>query len=205
MAAQRECLEEEKGRNGEPREIQQPRGRARGSRKSVFRASQQISRYLVPPLPGGPESRQSCRFLMAASTSCLGLPSCPGETDLCWGAQDLESNPSPPPTSRKVPCSTQESRHCPHFTGGETEARRGAVMLARHNPHPLLLHPHPCPQFLSKMERTHPRGHSGVSPGPTAGWVSRGHRAPLSNRESWGGSSRRWELVMGSGLPMETS
>ena len=32
-----------------------------------------------------------------------------------------------------------------------------------------------------------------------------GHRAPLSNRESWGGSNRCWELVAGSGLPMETS
>ena len=142
MAAGSECLQEEKGRNGEPREIQQPRGKARGSWKSVFWASQQISCYLVLPLPGGPESRQSCGFLMVVSTSCLGLPSGPGETDLCWGAQD---HPSPSPTSRKVPCSTQESRHCPHFTGGETEARRGAVMLARLNPHPLLLHPHPLP------------------------------------------------------------
>ena len=78
-------------------------------------------------------------------------------------------------------------------------------MLARHNPHPPLRNPHPCPQFLSRMEHAHPPGHSGGSPGPAAGWGPRGHRAPLSNRESWGGSNRCWELVAGSGLPMETS
>lgn len=99
---------------------------------------------------------------MAASTSCLD-PWAWGQ--ILLGTQDLEDNPTPSLTSRKVPCSTQESRHCPHITRGETEARRRAVMLARHSPHPRTRNPHPCPQFLSRMEHAHPPGHSGWSLG----------------------------------------
>lgn len=40
---------------------------------------------------------------MAASTSCLGLPLGPGETDLCWGTQDLEDNPTPSSHIQKSP------------------------------------------------------------------------------------------------------
>lgn len=59
VAARIESLEEEKGGNGEPREIQQPRGRARGSWKSVFLASQQI---LCRPYLGGPNPGRAAGF-----------------------------------------------------------------------------------------------------------------------------------------------
>lgn len=116
---------------------------------------------------------------MAASTSCLGLPWGPGETDLCGGQAGQGPSNQPRPELPHPGKSYFHPRRIPDIIVilqvGKLRPGEGDVVLARQDLCPPLLDPQSCPQLPPTMESLLTRR---VTPeGPLAEQVDRAFRA----------------------------